>query len=763
MPKPIFQFRLRKDPTTYYYVDGGEVVTSATAVNLLESLPDWDKLQKQWRRSATYHGVLRAYSPEATRFCKDAAQILRYLYNTQGGTEAVCELEVYRLNSTDQLYYPRWKCTVNFGRYNNTETIVSTALIEGGLAALLRAYDTTDRVIPIGEPGGDPDSDWIWLSGFPGGGEGGVMLLGNYHYQTQAGTGSVTNSIAVVSGTESNSLLGTVFIEKEGAYAVLMPRSVIANGVAGVGLIENGSIATTISIFQGTITGTVQLDQIINLPGSGQDMRLEIRVITYNPGWGGTATSTTIWSDPGGNISPGGSRINVSATFTAVPITYADGDYITLQLVGITPLTTSGGTSCNMQVYINETPTDIDLAFQFRQEDSPARCLSHWQVFRKLFHQLTGQTAIDPISDLLTTDVYPGPEVYNLNPKNTFFTSGDALRQLYLKPDGTVTDPSIKTTIKEFNDDALFSLGAGLGIELDGAGNEVLRCEKLEHFYQKDLLIADLGVVTKLQVYPYDEYKGNNMKAGYKDKTFEEVNGRFDYNSESSYQTSVTSIIKDVDFKMPYSTSPYDTEYTRANLANKKTTDDSSDNQTFKVQSNGNRLPIGGLATDAWEVDKAQTVFAGLPADVWPTLFNMPFSPARCIGRCLSWLKSIYGGITNPVLTYKKSAKNGDVVSSMYTGPVVTEAANVDLTPDGSGNDVIYIPTVLDFECPVPLDIDPLMETRKYGVFRFIERRKNTDYTIEGFVLEAGVTDGTNETYNFKLLLSPKTPLPKYF
>ena len=167
MGKPIFQFRLRYDPTLYYYVDAGVVTTSVTPVNISKSVVDWDKLQIHFKRHGTYIGVFRSYAPEAMRFANDAAKILRYIFMTQGDTEAICELEVYKLNSTDQLYYPRCICTVNFSQYKNSLNYVNAALMEGGLSAKLNAYDTTDFEIELQEPGDDEDTEWIWISGDP--------------------------------------------------------------------------------------------------------------------------------------------------------------------------------------------------------------------------------------------------------------------------------------------------------------------------------------------------------------------------------------------------------------------------------------------------------------------------------------------------------------------------------------------------------------------------------------------------------------------
>ena len=770
MPKPIYQFSLKKEPGVYYYLDASGVVgTSATRTEVKHSIVDWDKLQLQWRRHSVYHGVMRNFSPESLRIAKNGAAILRYIFNTQGTVEALCELEVYKLNTTDQLYYPRGVCAIDFSKYSNSELYVQVSLMQGGLSARLNAYDTVEYTIPIGDPGLDPDSDIMWVSGDPSTTPGGVMLLGQYNYQSQGdGNTSIANTDTPARNFEE-STIGIVYINQEGAYAVATTGSPL-QGVrvdlgAGGGLIENANIAKAVNGFTGTLTGAFNFQTIANLPGGTQNVSA-VRIMgrLFNGSWDNpvSGSTVTLWTDPFGPIGPGGSSTTLSTGVFSNTWNFAPGDFLVISLRMETPTSQAPGTETLLQVQLDAQPTDISLTFQYQQPDTACRVLSHWQLFRKLFHNLTGSTAVDPISDLLTTDVYPGPEVYNLNPANTYFTSGDALRQLYVDAEGEPANPAIKTNFSDFAKDAFNSNGAGLGIELDGAGNEVLRLERLAHFYQKDVLLKDLGVkITNWKVYPYTDYLGNKIKAGSAPQNYDEVNGRFEFNADLELQTPITRVQRDVDMMSPYRKDCYGIEYVRANLANKKTTDSSSDNDTFKIQSSGNRLEIPGLIHNPLQVDKAQTVTAGLPADVWPTVYNVPFTGARDLGRQLPWLKSLHYGLTAPVLKFKTGSKNTKLVSSMYTGPTVTENADIDLS--ATTEDLLFIPQVFEFDAEVPVDLPELMATNPYGVFgHTITRRRNT-YYFEGFVLEVGINDAEKNSYNFKLLCSPNTPVPDNF
>lgn len=769
MPKPVYQFSLRRVPGTYYYLDAsGVVLTSAIRKEIKHSIVDWDKLQLQWRRHSVYHGVMRNFAPEAIKIAKNGAAILRHIFNTEGSVEALCELEIYKLKSTDQLYYPRGVCAIDFSKYNNSELSVQVSLMQGGLSATLNAYDTLDFTIPLKDPDIDPDYDQIWISGDPGTVPGGVMLLGQYNYQSQ-GDG---NADIVLNDTPARnfeeSTLGMVFVNQEGAYAVatnsspLMGVRVDTGAGGGIGLIENANISKAVNGFTGTFSGEFKFQTIANAFTSTQDARLKIRARVYNGDWSHVVDNVQIWADPFGFISPGAFSTTVSTGVITYTHTFNPGDFLVITARMETPTSQTSGTTTQLQVTLDTQPTDLQLTFQYQQPDTPCRVLSQWQLFRKLFHSLTGSTAVDPISNLLTTDVYPGPNVYNLNPVNTMITSGDALRQLYTDAEGNPVDPAIKTNFRDFAQDVLTSNCAGIGIERDGGGNEVLRLEHLSHFYQKDVLLKDLGIkITNWKMYPYTDYIGNKIKAGTAPQNYDEVNGRFEFNGDIGLQAPITRVQRDIDLMGRYRRDCYGIEYVRANLANKKTTDSSSDNDTFKIQSSGNRLAIPGMDYNPLQVDKAHTILAGLPAEVRPTVYNVPFTGGRDLGRLKPWLKSLHYGLTDPILKFTSGSKNTGLESTMYTGPLVRENSNIILT--ATTDELLFIPQVFEFDAEVPMDLPEIMDTNPYGVFGHTITRKRNRYYFEGFALEVGINDAERNSYNFKLLCSPNTPVPDNF
>jgi len=525
------------------------------------------------------------------------------------------------------------------------------------------------------------------------------------------------------------------------------------------GIFENAYMARSIQPFNATLNiDDITFAHIDNLIGSDQNITLSIEAYLYNGGFGTLSYHTTLWTDPFGAISPGSSSTTTTASITPISLTFNAGDALVLALRATTSAAETGGSHSDLDILLGSVASNIALGFEFRQADSPARCLKHYDLFKRLFWKLTGSESVNPVSDLLTTDVYPGPEVFNLNPFFTFFTSGDALRQLYTSADGSIVNPAIKINFKDFAKHCFNVNAAGIGIELDGDGNEGLRMESLGYFFRRDIIIADLGKqITNWSMYPYNDYKANNLKEGYTDQSYDEVNGRFEWNSETTYKTPVKSLNKDIDGLSSIRVDCYGIEYTRANLASKQTTDAGSDNDTFAIQSNGNLLDIEELSTLPYAVDKAQTVTAGLPASVWPTVYNMAFSVGRNMGRMTVWLKSVYFNLVTRVLEFTSGKKNTAIVSSMYTGPTVTENANIDLIPIGDASDIYFKPWVFEFDAKVPIDLPERMASaNKYGLWRFTYK----GVVLEGFTLEAGIKDGTNDVFTFKLLCGPDTVVP---
>ena len=302
--KPLHTYRLKRDNTTYYYVDAaGVVATSPTPVNLEAAVVDWKTFQMRWTRHSKYNGVFRSYSPETVRFAGPAAKILRYIFNTDGATEAVCFFEIARENNDSLAYETLVSCAIDFSQYKNSVHYVDVHLMEGGLSADLNAFDTTEYPIEIESPVTNTDFDFLWMDG--------VLFKGAFNYQTQE-AGETFITIGTLGADFNTSILGMAAIGNEGEYGAGISQSVICDPTGTI-----TALAGTFDekwIFNAILAGTYSLT-IDPLPitmlfssASPHNMQVEIRARQYSSASFGSyipGSELTIWSNTGGFVAPG--------------------------------------------------------------------------------------------------------------------------------------------------------------------------------------------------------------------------------------------------------------------------------------------------------------------------------------------------------------------------------------------------------------------------------------------------------------------------
>lgn len=726
MPKNPYEFRLKLG-ANYFYVNSSGVVattTDPTEALLEASVVDWDKLELQWKRSTEYHGIFSRRTPDTVRFANDAATILRHLYYTAGSVDAECTFEVKRLKSTDQLYYSEGDFDCNFALFSSTKDFVDVALIESGQYTKLISQDDVDLAITLGEPGVDPDTRYILMDG--------VKVLGKINYQT-------VKDYQQVIGT--NCTLPLAFVNVEGPYIVGVNNGASVFNTEW----EGGDFDSAYHWkFTQACRAKLSVDFSFDILFPGDTIELWIDIRDKKPDVDLLHTEMIygpIDTTPGGLVHVVGSMADY---FDFNTENYAILYWKRSGVVGVSP-------TLKYRVEPNTAIWD----FEYTQPATVTRSIGGNALFRKLIFKATGG---DAWSSLLTDGTDSGIEGnYDLDASNVYYTCGDALRQLPTAEGVALGDgpPSIKTTVRQFRRDAFYSLCAGLGIEEVGGDRKVV-LEHLSHFYQKDSLICTLGKrVRDYKLSSYNDYRMNNLKAGYPDQNYDEANGRFEFNSQVSYRSTQRTKHEDADYTSPYRTDCYGMEYTRANLSNKKTTDNGSDNDVFKIFTTGTTSPVDDVTPDPLVIQRGQVITAGIPATVRTTLFNVAFTPDRNLGRMLPFLRSVHYGLTAPLLKFELATKNGSFVGTQFTFsyPIYRD---IDVSSDGS--DILWIPNVLEVEAELPVILNSLMSANPYGVIGLTLVKGNTEKYVEWFILEAGVNTGVRQSHSLKLLQSPNTP-----
>jgi hypothetical protein len=147
----------------------------------------------------------------------------------------------------------------------------------------------------------------------------------------------------------------------------------------------------------------------------------------------------------------------------------------------------------------------------------------------------------------------------------------------------------MKTNYQDFSKFWKVQRAAGMGVE-----NGKIRIESYEHFLD-DSDPIDLGEVKGMTDEPADDLMANTFKAGYEEQTYDNVNGKLEFNNTSKYKSPITRVVKEAEYISPFRADPFGLEILRLNLDGKTTTDNDSDNDVACVVLKDN--PLSFIAT----------------------------------------------------------------------------------------------------------------------------------------------------------------------
>lgn len=471
-----FKFTITNEIPLYYLVDTGDVVTTPVLTYLPPTIVNWNTLTLNYKRDMTFLGIIKGYSPQRIRFVKDAAKILRFIKNTQGGAEAIGYLGMYLWDPSNYQYVFLDYWQFDFSQSKNYLNFFDCALMEGGLAALVKAYGSNNYVTPLNDPALAPNfpaynpmpinalpltvpptnyigtipnvvyapvPQLILMDGIP--------IKGTQDYVTaQPGetimltdpsdTGTTPATVTVIGMPASNALgdyegsVGRTNINITGNHTGVDP---ILNACS---FLVIGKCTVTIdynllfSYLIGTVAGTI----------CGLRFRIEVwdGGGVFGGGWGTRRVlpNDGIIKEDAGIVVPGGG-------YTSPPLHWV-GQSVPIELrpFDIVSFGFSYEASSHAFIstyHINFPPTStynplpaITIRYSFIPESSVCRAISHGQLFEYLTAQMATNGGLLPNayksrSNLLNTFRSPfAPGNWDRNPQCTFFTCGDSLRGL---------------------------------------------------------------------------------------------------------------------------------------------------------------------------------------------------------------------------------------------------------------------------------------------------------------------------------------------
>lgn len=317
--------------------------------------------------------------------------------------------------------------------------------------------------------------------------------------------------------------------------------------------------------------------------------------------------------------------------------------------------------------------------------------------------------------------------------KNMLITSGDLIRG--------ISGGKIKTSLKDFFQAMKSMFGASYTFRIVN-GQETLEVEHVNYFYDGNTIMTELTDIKDLSMKVKDSDIYNKLKIGYKDNTYDEINGKNEFNTSVEFSIDTSHNAKTLNLVSPYRADMYGIEFTILEYDPKETTDSSSDNDVFVIHAGGILLEMvnGSLVIvpNGYRINRSYKILNtdNLAGD---TAFNVYLSPKRCLMRQIEYIKSLFM-LSGPLLKFASSTKNFNVTS---TGNVV-EHDDVDLSKYTN----LFQLVQYEFETMVPGNISELIDTnyRGYVLARDGER------VIKGFIDSASDNPGRNKSQKWKLL-----------
>lgn len=362
----------------------------------------------------------------------------------------------------------------------------------------------------------------------------------------------------------------------------------------------------------------------------------------------------------------------------------------------------------------NYFDSEFTAEYFTRYKTTLVKYLKPFYVFQQLIKRITGGL-YDCDSFLLKFN-----EGYAL-------TCGDALRGL----PGSKMKISLDTFEKWA--DAMFCVGMGI------VSGKIIIEDRATWYTGNN---AYLDATSRPKFYPATELLFNSIKAGYEKQTYDSVNGRDEFNTETVYSVPRTSVTAEYNIVSPVRGDCFGIELTRRNLDNKQTTDGNSDNDVFVTKC----ITVSG---GTWIIDR--NLNATTTGVIDPTtVFNLPIRPSELIKRHGWWIRSCCDKLDNESLVYITNEKNSNVVVGG-----VPEKSNIPILTLAAAK---FKPWFTEFETKVLPNYETLMTGTGVMTFNFFYNGVRG----VGIAMETGCEPVPNGTQVYKLLLDSTTDIAKF-
>lgn len=308
---------------------------------------------------------------------------------------------------------------------------------------------------------------------------------------------------------------------------------------------------------------------------------------------------------------------------------------------------------------------------------------------------------------------------------NMLITSGDLIRG--------IEGAKIKTSLKDFFQAFKSMFGASYTFK-NINGVETLEVEQVNYFYDRNTMITEVDDISDHSMKVKDNDVYNKLKIGYEDQTYDEVNGKKEFNTTVEFSINSKHNGKELNLISPYRADMYGIEFTIVDYEQQETTDSDNDNDVFIIHT-GSRL--SGFI-NGYSLNRSYKILNS-DSYVGDTAFNVYLSPKRCLLRQIEYVKSLFM-FSGDELKFASSTKDYDVTS---TGGIVEHS---DVLLSSYSN--LFKPITHEFETMVPANISDLINEGYRGYIAFIDNGE----LLKGFIESISENPGRNKSQKWKLI-----------
>ena len=682
-----------------------DITASSTPINPLKAAPiAWDEEIVKFDRGLRDWAMFRKWG-EINEFTIDAATILRYKYFNDG-IQANLELYVERFNKHELVwqYEEYFAVDVDFSQFKKVTDSVRVKMSDNGFNEKLVARTESSYEIEVEN---NPDVIWVKMHG--------INLQFRQKWISIDGENVPDNltfktpTFVPLQGEGTNLNLGIYTQDLLGTF---------------IDLIDNDSSVSQIINLTYNFNYAIFVD-----PGASASAFFLIQNQLIN-----TSTSTIVSTHDvflSGSLQSAGTLQSYSGTDTQT-LTVPPGH----KVLNVLRMMVSPSAFLNPSEFTaTQQGSELLMTLDNKVPEGYIPALRPTTIYEKLIDNINDGGGTTCNSTLLADH------------DDKVFTSGDGLRNL--------SNSIMKISWSMFYD-SLDSI-LGTSFSYDKPNNECNLGYFEDAFDNTDII--DFGEVTDFEVEPMVELMFGKLKSGYNNHTYDEVNGKDEFNNETEWLTEITKVVADKDMKAKVRTDMYGIELTRLNLSGKEITDADTDNDVFMLHiesSSAGTIPAGfpGEGEPYFELyrDPALTITNIYSPD---TAFNIFFSPKRCLLRKGNLLSSIFAGTT--LIKFLTNSKSNYTATKMVTNDGTTtidEGADIAIA---DLDDPLFLPHGFNFKAKVPPNLYSVMQTNPFGKASF----KHRGEVFKGWILTAPLEVTYNSPQQFRLLSTTDNDLTK--